>query len=69
MKPVWLENILTNQPPRWLPRKYANYNALLTAAVEAALSRRDAPTALSTWRWGRSHGRCPAIRSGATSRC
>ena len=55
MKPVWLENILMNQPPRWLPSQYADYNALLTAAVEAALSQEHAPTALSTWRWGRVH--------------
>jgi penicillin amidase len=55
MKPVWLENILTTQPQRWLPPQYADYNALLTAAVETALSEEHAPTALSTWRWGRVH--------------
>ena len=55
MKPVWLENILTNQPQRWLPSQYANYDALLTAAVETALSQEHAPTALSTWKWGRVH--------------
>lgn len=55
MKPVWLENILTNQPQRWLPSQYADYNALLTAAVENALSQEHAPTALSTWRWGKVH--------------
>ncbi len=55
MKPVWLENILMNQPPRWLPSQYANYDALLTAAVEAALSQEHAPTVLSTWKWGRVH--------------
>ncbi|MFZ0704173.1 MAG: penicillin acylase family protein [Candidatus Korobacteraceae bacterium] len=55
MKPVWLENIVMNQPPRWLPSQYADYNALLTAAVEAALSQEHAPTALSTWKWGRVH--------------
>jgi penicillin amidase len=55
MKPVWLESILTTQPPRWLPSQYADYNALLTAAVEQALSQEHAPTALSTWKWGRVH--------------
>ena len=55
MKPVWLENVLINQPSRWLPSQYANYDALLTAAVESALSQEQAPTALSTWRWGRVH--------------
>ncbi len=55
MEPVWLENILTNQPPRWLPSQYANYDELLMAAVEAALSEQGAPRALSTWRWGKVH--------------
>ena len=55
MKPVWLENILMNQPQRWLPSQYANYDALLTAAVEAALTEQNAPTVLSAWRWGRVH--------------
>jgi penicillin G amidase len=55
MKPVWLENTLMNQPPRWLPSQYANYDALLTAAVETALSENNAPTVLSSWRWGRVH--------------
>jgi penicillin G amidase len=55
MKPVWLENILTSQPPRWLPAQYADYNALLTAAVDAALTEQNAPTVLSSWRWGRVH--------------
>ncbi len=55
MKPVWLENILTNQPPRWLPAQYADYNALLTAAVETALSQENAPAVLSSWRWGTVH--------------
>jgi penicillin amidase len=55
MKPVWLENTLTNQPPRWLPSQYANYNALLTAAVESALTENNAPTVLSSWRWGKVH--------------
>ena len=53
MKPVWLENVLTNQPARWLPAKYASYNELLTAAVEAALSEPGVPSALSTWTWGK----------------
>ena len=53
MGPVWLENVLTYQPQRWLPKQFANYNELLTAAVEQALSDQDAPRALSTWRWGK----------------
>ncbi len=55
MSPVWLENILSHQPPRWLPEGYANYDALLTAAVEGAVSDAGASHALSMWRWGRVH--------------
>ena len=55
MRPVWLENILSHQPARWLPEGYANYDALLTAAVEAAVSDAGAPSALAMWKWGRVH--------------
>ncbi len=55
MSPVWLENILSHQPARWLPEGYADYDALLTAAVEGALRDGEAPSALATWRWGRAH--------------
>jgi penicillin amidase len=55
MRPVWLENILSHQPARWLPDGYVNYDALLTAAVEGAVSDAEAPHALATWRWGRVH--------------
>jgi penicillin amidase len=49
---VWLENILIHHPKRWLPEKYPNYEELLTAAVEAAVSDADAPKDLSSWHWG-----------------
>ena len=49
---VWLENILLHRPKRWLPDNYPNYDELLTAAVEAAVSHPDAPKDLATWRWG-----------------
>jgi penicillin amidase len=55
MSPVWLENILAQQPQRWLPPQYASYDQFLTAAVEAALAERNAPRALSTWTWGKVH--------------
>ena len=59
---------------RWLPRGYSNYNDLLTAAVEAAVSDPEAPASLSTWKYGRafpvvfSHpfwGRVPLIKNSA----
>jgi penicillin G amidase len=55
MSPVWLENILSHQPPRWLPEGYSNYDALLTAAVEGAVSDAEATRALAMWKWGRVH--------------
>ena len=52
MRSVWLENILLHRPQRWLPEKYTNYDELLTAAVEAAVSGPAAPKDLASWRWG-----------------
>ena len=39
MSTVWLENVLTKQPARWLPPGYSDYGSLLTAAVENALKQ------------------------------
>jgi len=50
METVWLENVLTHQPPRWLPAQHANYNELITAALEDAL--KNAPKRLDSWKWG-----------------
>ena len=55
MNPVWLESVLSHQSPEWLPAGYANYDALLTAAVEAAVTDASAPKNLSHWTWGRVH--------------
>jgi penicillin amidase len=52
MRSVWLENILLHRPKRWLPEKYANYDELLTAAVDAAVTQPETPKDLATWRWG-----------------
>jgi penicillin G amidase len=52
MRTVWLQNILLHQPKRWLPEKYTNYDALLTAAVEGAVNDPETPQDLSTWKWG-----------------
>jgi len=52
MSSVWLENILTKQPKRWLPPQCADYDALLAAAVDAAVSSPEAPKDLAQWRWG-----------------
>jgi penicillin amidase len=52
MQSVWLENILIHHPKIWLPDQYANYDELLTAAVEAAVQSPEAGKDLAAWRWG-----------------
>lgn len=48
---VALENIVQNQPERWLPAGYANFNELLTAAVDWA--DKQGPSDLSSWKYGK----------------
>jgi len=52
MQSVWLENILIHHPKSWLPDQFANYDELLTAAVEATVNSPQAPKDLASWRWG-----------------
>ncbi len=52
MNTVWLENMVAFQPARWLPAKYASWNALLAAAVESAANSPGAPRDLSKWKYG-----------------
>ena len=63
MSSVWLENVLSKQPARWLPPGYSDYGSLLTAAVENVVAyppvaridgpdaRSVAPADLSQWKW------------------
>ena len=53
MSSIWMENILAKQPKRWLPPDFENYEMLLAAAVELAVSGPDAPDDLTQWRWGK----------------
>jgi len=55
MESVWLENIFLHQPKRWLPEKFANYDDLLTTAVENAVRGEDVPKDISKWHWGSYH--------------
>jgi penicillin G amidase len=55
MQSVWLENVMQHRPARWLPESYANYDELLTAALDAAISVPDADRDLSSWKWGKFH--------------
>jgi penicillin G amidase len=43
MSSVWLENVLTKQPARWLPPGYSDYGSLLTAAVENTVKQTGVP--------------------------
>jgi len=52
MRTVWLENVLRQEPKRWLPAAYANYDELLTAALQSALQDPKLPANFSSWRWG-----------------
>jgi len=67
MSSVWLENVLTKQPARWLPPGYSDYGSLLTAAVENAVKQTGAaaggaskvaakvPSDLGQWKWGKNY--------------
>ncbi len=66
---VWIENVLSHQPARWLPPAYASYDDLLAAAMEQALKK--APADVSSWKWGAENsvtiqnpvlGRIPILR-------
>jgi penicillin G amidase len=52
MQTVWLTNVLEEEPKRWLPPSYGNYDELLVAALEAAVKgHRES----SAWNWGTEH--------------
>src|SRR5208282_3266702 len=67
MSSVWLENVLTKQPARWLPPGYSDYGTLLTAAVENVVKQTAlvvdnppgadsrAPSDLNQWKWGENY--------------
>jgi penicillin G amidase len=55
MYSVWLETVLTKQPARWLPPGYADYESLLTAAVESALKQSGVPANVGEWKWGKNY--------------
>jgi len=52
METVWLENVVQHQSKRWLPDSFADYDELLTAAVESAITAPDVPADLNAWKWG-----------------
>jgi len=69
METAWLENVLSQQPQRWLPPGFSNYDDLLAAAVEATV--KNAPEEINDWKWGPKNsatiqnpvlGRIPVLR-------
>jgi penicillin amidase len=65
MSSVWLENVITKQPPRWLPQGYGDYGSLLTTAVENVVKQTETssdsatkgniPADLAQWKWGNNY--------------
>ncbi len=53
MSTVWVENVLTKQPARWLPPGYSDYPSLLVTAVENVLKQPEVPSDVSQWKWGK----------------
>ncbi len=52
---VFLEKVLRERPPQWLPPEFRNYDELLSACADEAVKRLTAETKQSTsaaWRWG-----------------
>ncbi len=66
---TWLENVLSQQPARWLPPGFSNFNDVLVAALENVV--KQAPSDLNSWKWGPENsttiqnpvlGRIPILR-------
>jgi len=53
MQSVALESLLSRQPQRWLPKGVTSWDELVAAAVERAVSDKDAPRDLTQWTWGK----------------
>jgi penicillin G amidase len=46
---TFLENVLRDQPARWLPSRYKSYDELLTAALEIAVTGERGPFKIRSW--------------------
>lgn len=71
MSDVWMENLLSRRPARWLPKEFGSWDDLLAAAVQRALDEKDVPRRLQEWTWGKASplyiqhpifGRIPVLR-------
>lgn len=50
-----MELMVEHMPARWLPAEYADWNELLTAALERGMKDGGAPQDVSKWVWGARH--------------
>jgi penicillin amidase len=53
---TFFQKIVTDRPAKWLPGQYKNYDELLAAAADAAVSRlaaRSKSERITDWKWGR----------------
>ncbi len=50
-----LELLVGNQPARWLPAQFGNWNDFLATATEEGLKAAHAPSNLSRWPYGKLH--------------
>jgi penicillin amidase len=55
MQSVWLENVLQQQPKRWLPQAYGTYEELVAAALEVSVNGAATPKDLNSWAWGKGN--------------
>lgn len=69
METAWLENVLSQRPPRWLPPGMTSFDDVLVASLEETVKK--APEELNSWRWGAENsltiqnpilGRIPVVR-------
>jgi penicillin G amidase len=49
------EVMVDHSPAEWLPKEYANWDALLVAAVKQGMIDQHAPNSLSEWTFGHEH--------------
>ena len=54
MSSIWMETTLAEQPKRWLPPGFSNYDQLLAAVVENTVREPEAPADLANWQWGKT---------------
>ena len=50
METTWLENVLLQRPPRWLPSGVTSFDDVLLTSVEETVKK--GPQDLNSWKWG-----------------